>query len=286
LQNEPPAPGVTPGWLASRLSGSPAQFQDDGRRPWHSLNFIVAHDGFTLRDLYGCNQKQNDQPWPYGPSNGGEDNNHSWDQGGDPIQQRQAMRTGLMLLMMSSGVPMITGGDERGRTQYCNNNPYNLDSEKNWLEWGDAGEFAPFNEYVKRLIQFRRAHEALRPANFRGAGDPDGDGLPEVAWFRPDGTAAQGGWMDDPDHRTLAMRIDADLANGPLRSILLAWNGTDATVQFVHPPAAPGKAWYRVADTAAWMEAANNFVEPGAEQPVPQQMYGVSARSAALFVER
>jgi len=116
------------------LSGSTDKFQDDGRKPWHSANFIVAYDGFSLRDLYSFNQKRNNQPWPFGPSESGSNNNISWDQGGNPAAQRQAARTGLALLMVSAGVPMITGGDEMYRTRFGNNNRYNVDSEKNYLK--------------------------------------------------------------------------------------------------------------------------------------------------------
>jgi hypothetical protein len=112
---------------------------------------MVAHDGMTLRDLYSYNQKRNDQPWPFGASDGGEDHNLSWDQGGDPAKQRQAARTGLALLLTSAGVPMITGGDEMYRTQHGNNNVYNLDSDKNWLNWSDQQRNRAFFEPSMRL---------------------------------------------------------------------------------------------------------------------------------------
>ena len=82
-QNQLGVGAVTPGQLATRFAGSSDLYGDDGRKPCNSINFMVAHDGFTLKDLYACNSKNNLQPWPYGPSDGGEDNNHSWDQGGD-----------------------------------------------------------------------------------------------------------------------------------------------------------------------------------------------------------
>ncbi|HSO31870.1 MAG TPA: alpha-amylase family glycosyl hydrolase, partial [Labilithrix sp.] len=137
-QNQIGAGAPTPGVLSNVLSGSSNLYADDGRTPAASVNFLVSHDGFTLRDVYSCNGKNNGQPWPYGPSDGGEDNNHSWDHGGDQAAQRQAVRTGLALLMVSSGVPMITGGDELHRTLRCNNNGYNLDSPANWIDWKAA----------------------------------------------------------------------------------------------------------------------------------------------------
>jgi len=125
-QNQLDVARVTPGALANRVAGSRDLYGARDRRPWSSVNFLVAHDGFTLFDLYHCNGPNNAQPWPYGPSDGGSSNNYSWDQGGDPARQRQAARTGLALLMLSAGVPMITGGDEMLRSLRCNNNPYNL----------------------------------------------------------------------------------------------------------------------------------------------------------------
>jgi hypothetical protein len=107
-QNQLGVETVLTAQLASRFAGSSDLYQDDGRKPWHSVNFMVAHDGFTLRDLYAYNSKQNTQPWPYGPSDGGEDHNHSWDQAGIGADQRKAARTGLAFMMLSAGVPMIT----------------------------------------------------------------------------------------------------------------------------------------------------------------------------------
>ena len=132
-QNKLGSATVTTGQLATRFSGSSDLFGDDGRKPWNSVNFLVVHDGFTLGDLYRCNGKNNTQAWPYGPSDGGEDNNNSWDQGGVATAQRQAARTGFALMMTSAGMPLMTGGDESLRGLNCNNNPYNLDSSANWL---------------------------------------------------------------------------------------------------------------------------------------------------------
>jgi hypothetical protein len=146
---------VSPGELARRCSGSSDLFEANGRRPWHSINFMVAHDGFTLADLYHFNTKNNQQPCPFGPSDGGTDDNSSWDQGGTAEDQRKAARNGLAFLMLSASTPMITGGDEFLRTLQGNNNPYNLDTVANWLnfEW-DAYQ-TTFHTFAKRLLAFR-----------------------------------------------------------------------------------------------------------------------------------
>ena len=148
--------------------GSSDLFQDDGRKPWHSVNFIVAHDGFTLRDLYAYNGKQNGQPWPKGPSDGGTDDNLSWDQGGDKTLQRQAVRNGLAVMLLSAGVPMITGGDEMGRTLFGNNNPYNLDSPVNWLNWKDKDANGPLFAFTKHCsTSARPIRRSVRPSGSR-----------------------------------------------------------------------------------------------------------------------
>ena len=133
-QNKLGVAPVSVATLATRFSGSSDLYQNNDRLPWNSVNFIVAHDGFTLKDLYSCNDRTTDQPWPFGPSDGGSDNNYSWDQGGAAADQRRAARTGLAFLMVSAGTPMMTGGDEHLRSLNCNNNPYNLDSDRELAE--------------------------------------------------------------------------------------------------------------------------------------------------------
>jgi isoamylase len=284
-QNQLGVAPVTPGELAARLAGSSDLYGDDGRKPYHSINFLVAHDGFTLRDLYAYNGKNNLQPWPFGPSDGGEDNNVSWNQGGDPALQRQAARTGLALLMLSAGVPMITGGDEMYRTQFGNNNVYNLDSDKNWLAWGDAQANATFLAFSRRLMNFRNAHPALRPANFfNGSVGPSG--LKDVAWLTDGGAEANGAYMNNPNNHFLAFRLDGARAGDSAASVYVAYNGWSGQVTATLPAPRPGKAWYRVSDTAAWMESQGNFTEPGQEQQLGGGTYGLAGRSVLLLIER
>jgi glycogen operon protein len=284
-QNQLGQAAVTPGQLAARLAGSSDLYADDGRKPWHSVNFLVAHDGFTLRDLYSFNGKNNRQPWPFGPSDGGEDNNVSWDQGGDPALQRQAARTGLALMMLSAGVPMITGGDEMYRTQFGNNNAYNLDSEKNWLDWGAQKANANFFAFASRLMNFRGAHPALRPAEFL-TGAPGPDGVKDVAWLTPDGGEAGAGYLDDPNNHVLAFRLDGARAGDPAASIYVAYNGWSDEVDVKVPAPRAGKAWRLVGDTAAHMEGRGNFNEPGQETALGGDTYGVAGRSLLLLIEQ
>jgi isoamylase len=268
-QNETPA---TPGWLADRLHGSSELYRPDGRPPSASINFLVAHDGFTLHDLYACSGPNNGQPWPYGPSDGGSTNNKSWDHGGDASAQRQAARTGFALLLLSQGVPMIVGGDERLRSQRCNNNPYNLDSPATWLDWS-APEPA-FTTFARRMMQFRGAHAALRhPAWIEPA---------QISWRDAAGAVASAAYMDDATRPVLAWRLDGAALGDSADAIYVAYNRSPLAVQVT----LPAGTWYRVADTGAWMEPQANISAPGSEYKMNQARYDMAPRSLALFVSK
>ncbi|MGE3730762.1 MAG: glycogen-debranching protein [Lysobacterales bacterium] len=279
---------VTTGQLASRFAGSSDLYGDDGRRPWHSVNFMVAHDGFSLNDLYAYNSKQNNQPWPYGPSDGGDDNNHSWDQGGIGADQRRAARTGFAFLMLSAGVPMLTGGDEVLRTQFGNNNVYNLDSPANWLFWTRSTIEANQQTYASRLIAFRRAHPALRPTNFYSGADNNGNVMEQLRWFKPDGNQADTAYFTSTSNHAIAWRIDGSEFADPASAIYVAYNGWSGQVNFTLPWPGAGKNWYRVTDTATWNESANTVALPGSEAFIGGEFssYGLQARSLLLLIAK
>ncbi|HEX5683464.1 MAG TPA: isoamylase, partial [Ideonella sp.] len=256
---------VTTGELASRFAGSSDLYGDDGRKPWHSVNFMVAHDGFTMRDLYAYNSKQNNQAWPYGPSDGGENDNNSWDQGGDAWAQRRANRTGLAFMMLSAGVPMITGGDEMLRTVNGNNNPYNLDSSANWLSWTLDTNATNHKTFSSRLMAFRKAHPALRPVNFYSSVDNNGNVMEQLRWFKPDGAQADTAYFTNANNHAIAWRIDGSEFGDSASAIYVAYNGWSGNVNFTLPWPGTGKQWYRVTDTATWNEGPNTVVAPGSE---------------------
>jgi isoamylase len=272
LRQDQNGTGVTPGWLAARIHGSSELFRPEGRPPSSSVNFLVAHDGFMLRDLYACDGPDNGQPWPFGPSDGGSTNNLSWDHDGDAAAQRQAARTGFALLMLSQGVPMITGGDERLRSQRCNNNPYNLDSPATWLDW--TFPEPAFTTFARRLMQFRAAHAALRPVTWI---EPA-----QVSWRDAAGNVASGAYLDDATRPVLAWRLDGAALGDASPAIYVAYNRGAAPIQISLPPG----TWYRVADTGAWMEPQENSAAPGAEYRMNQAKYDLVGRSLALFIAR
>jgi isoamylase len=287
-QNKMGVDAVTPGDLATRIAGSSDLYQDDGRKPFHSINFLVAHDGFTLKDLYTYNSKNNLQPWPYGPSDGGEDNNHSWDQGGTAAEQRRAARTGAALQMLSAGPPMITGGDEFLRTQFGNNNAYNLDSSANWLNWSLSADQTTFQTFIQRLIAFRMTHRALRPANFYSASDTNGNVMEQMRWFKPDGNVADAAYMSNANNHALAWRIDGSEFGDSASAIYVAYNGWSGAVTFTLPWPGNGKSWYRVMDTSPWNEGPNTIVAPGSEAFIGGEWttYVLQQRAMSVFIAK
>jgi glycogen operon protein len=179
--------------FASRFTGSSDLYQSDGRRPFASINFITAHDGFTLRDLVSYNEKHNEANLE--DSQDGTDDNRSWNCGvegptDDPeinaLRERQ-QRNFLTTLLLSQGVPMLLGGDELNRTQHGNNNAWCQDNEISWFHWDLDETGRRLLEFTRGLIEFRRAHPVFRRAKFFTGSDPNGSGLPDIWWFRPDG---------------------------------------------------------------------------------------------------
>ncbi len=287
-QNKLGVDNVTPGELATRFAGSSDLYGDDGRKPSASINFMVAHDGFTLHDLYACDAKDNGQSWPYGPSDGGSDDNLSWDQGGVAADQRKAARNGFALLLLSAGTPMMTGGDETLRGLRCNNNPYNLDSSANWLGYTPDSDQATFFTYTQRLIAFRRAHSALRPANFYSAADGNGNGLGQLAWFTPAGGTPDSAYWSNPANHALGWRLDGTELGDPASALYIGYNGWSGDVTFTLPAAPAGKQWYRVTDTSTWAEGPDQVAQPGTEALLGPggTTYALHGRAVLLLIAK
>jgi glycogen operon protein len=256
----------TLGEFASRLTGSSDLYQDDGRRPIASINFVTAHDGFTLADLVSYNDKHNEAN---GEGNAdGESHNRSWNCGvegptDDPavvaLRARQ-QRNFLMTLMVSQGVPMLLHGDELGRTQHGNNNAYCQDNELSWVDWElDATQLALL-EFTRRVIRLRRAHPVFRRRRFfrgnpaRGAESEVGD----IAWLTPSGRH-----MTDEDWTAGYAKAVAVFLNGEAilepdsrgeritdESFLLLFNASEQALEFVLPDGVYGDGWILLLDTS------------------------------------
>jgi isoamylase len=180
------------GDFAYRFTGSADLYERDGRRPSASINFVTAHDGFTLVDLVSYNEKHNEANLE--DNRDGTEDNRSWNCGAEGptddhevnrLRARQ-MRNFLATLFLSQGVPMLLSGDERCRTQHGNNNAYCQDNELSWLHWELDDGCASLLEFTKQLIRLRQEHPAFRRNTFLG-GVGRNSGLPDVYWFRPDG---------------------------------------------------------------------------------------------------
>jgi glycogen operon protein len=269
---------------ANDFSGSSNLFQANGRQPWNSVNFIDVHDGMTLKDVYSCNGASNSQAWPYGPSDGGTSTNYSWDQGmsagtGTAVDQRRAARTGMAFEMLSAGTPLMQGGDEYLRTLQCNNNAYNLDSSANWLTNSWTTDQSNFYTFAQRLIAFRKAHPALRPASWYSAS--------QVVWYQPSGATADTNYWNNTSNYALAYTINGP-ALGDSNSMYIAYNGWSGSVTFTLPAPPSGTQWYRVTDTCNWNDGANTFVSPGNETLIggAGTTYGQCGQSLLLLISK
>ncbi|MGH3356752.1 MAG: glycogen debranching protein GlgX, partial [Nocardioidaceae bacterium] len=177
--------------IGYRLSGSSDLYLDDGRLPYNSVNFVTAHDGFTLRDLVSYGHKHN---WVNGERNlDGTDDNRSWNCGAegdtgdeDVLRLRRRQAANMMAtLLLSTGVPMLVAGDERGRTQLGNNNAYCQDNEVSWLDWSDAAAWTDLTTLTRRLLDLRRQHPVLRQRHFFVGRSVVEGGRKDLTWVHP-----------------------------------------------------------------------------------------------------
>jgi isoamylase len=288
--------------LGYRLTGSSDLYQHDGRRPTASINFVTAHDGFTLQDLVSYNDKHNEAN---GEENrDGSNDNHSWncgaegpteDSGIQELRERQK-RNILATILVSQGVPMICGGDEIGRTQNGNNNGYAQDNETSWFDWNLFGKRRPLLEFTRGLIKLRLSHPNLHRRKFfqdRPIGPEaperavDGGQERDIQWFRPDGKEMSdeewhAGWI-----RCIGMLLngrtleDVNLLGEPLvdETLLILLNPHHEPVRFTFPPPRTGTFWELRLDT-------RSFKPPRPRRDRVQKSYQLIEHSMAVWVEK
>ncbi len=203
------------GEFAERFAGSADLYQRDGRRPFASINFITAHDGFTLADLVSYNEKHNEANLE--DNRDGTDDNRSWNCGAegptdDPevlaLRARQ-QRNFLATLFLSQGVPMLVAGDEISRSQGGNNNAYCQDNEMSWMSWDLDAPKLELLEFTRKLIRLRADHPVLRRTTFLEGTTPQ-SALPDVWWFRPDGRRMTRRNWEDPNTWCLGVFLNGD----------------------------------------------------------------------------
>ena len=248
--------------FGKRLTGSADFFDKRGRRPWASVNFITAHDGFTLHDLVSYDGKHNDAN---GEDNrDGSDNNHSWNCGteGDTddagilaLRERQ-MRNLLATLFLSKGTPMLLAGDERAQTQGGNNNTYGQDSEIAWIDWQRDPTEGRLADFVRELVALRKAFPLLRRGRFLNGRYDEESGIRDLVWLSPDGQEATEAHWTDPGARSMAALMDGRAQQSGVRrqgvdaSLLVLMNAWSEGVTFRLPEADSATRWEIVLSSA------------------------------------
>jgi glycogen operon protein len=283
--------GGVVGEFARRLTGSSDLYSRSGRSPYASVNFVTAHDGFTLHDLVSYNDKHNEAN---GEGNrDGHNNNLSWNCGAegasdDPairaLRERQK-RNFLATLLLSQGAPMLLAGDEIGRSQGGNNNAYCQDNETAWLDWTANEDKTSLLEFTRRLIALRRSHAAFRRRDFFQGRPLHGGGVKDILWLKADGTEMSDQEWEHQFARCLGVYLagraldDVDRRGRPLADddFLMLFNPRHEDVAFALPAIA-GEAWRAILDTG---------IEPALPDArhrlAPAESYALRGRSLALL---
>jgi isoamylase len=276
--------------LARRVSGSGDIFNQRGRRPWASVNFVTAHDGFNLNDLVSYDGKHNEAN---GEDNrDGTDNNHSWNHGAEgpttdeaiiALRERQK-RNLLATLLLSQGTPMLLAGDELGRTQKGNNNVYGQDNELSWIDWGGVStDGRRLMEFTRKLIALRRAYPMLRLGRFLvGQHNTELD-VKDLTWLSPAGEEITEEQWKDPKAKCFGMLLDGRAQPSGIKqrgsdaTLLIVFNAHHDIVKFTLPQVPEGKRWTRLIDT----NLPAGFETPNFEFGT---QYDVTGRSLLLFI--
>ncbi|MBN1410308.1 MAG: glycogen debranching protein GlgX [Spirochaetales bacterium] len=278
----------TIGTLATRLAGSSDLYHSSGRHPYHSINFITSHDGFTLYDLFSYNRKHN-------LANGeldkdGDNGNFSFNCGeegpsDDPAVLNLRMRhirNAFALLMLSQGTPMMLAGDEFCRTQKGNNNCYSQDNGLSWVDWRLLDKHADFFRFCRLMIRFRKAHPVLRRDYFFTGHTAEGDYFPDISWL--------GEKAERPDFSSDSLCLGA-LISGYRgagkdhdNDIYIASNMFDRDIRMEIPALPAGMCWYLKINTAC--QPPNDILEDGEEKPVTKKWLLIGSHSIIVLISK
>jgi glycogen operon protein len=264
--------------LATRLAGSSDLYQDDGRAPFHSINFVTSHDGFTLADLVSYAQKHNQANGEYGAD--GDDHNFSANHGcegatDDPVigalRARQVYNFAT-LLVLAHGVPMLLAGDEMARTQGGNNNAWCQDNATSWLDWTRLAANRELFDFFRNLIAFRKRYSLLRPRHFEG----EESGERRLTWH--------GSRLHHPDWSADSHALGMHLQGAPEEAeVYLIASAALDDADFDLPGPDPQRPWRRFVDTT--LADGRASCPPGEEAPLPGQThYRVRGRSVVVLV--
>src|SRR5215472_7805090 len=282
------------GELAYRITGSSDFYARSGRKPYASINFVTAHDGFTLNDLVSFNSKHNEAN---GEENrDGTDNNRSWNCGVEgPTDDReinrlraQQKRNLMATLLLSQGVPMLLAGDELGHSQGGNNNAYCQDNEISWLDWDPAKIDKELLGFARRLIALRKDHPTFRRRSFFQGRRIKGAEIKDIVWLQPDGKEMTDQEWYQEFARSLGVLLSGDSADeiderGQLirdGNFVILMNAHHEEIRFTLPTRTPAAGWVTLVDTSCQTtQKVNRFYTAG-------DTYPLQARSLALLVER
>jgi glycogen operon protein len=277
--------------LATRLSGSSDLYLRDGRKPFHSINFITSHDGFTMMDLVSYSWKHNEENGEQNRDGG--DNNLSANYGAegpvrDPainaVRERQ-VKNFIASLLISIGTPMLLGGDEMGRTQGGNNNAYCQDNPVSWYDWSLYKKNAGLFRFTKEIIAFRLRHQGFMRPEFYTGRDGNYNAIPDISWFDDKGEAPD--W-DNLDY-CLALRMDGSradiLADRDDNDFFVMFNSGPTPVKFKICDPMDGKRWVRAVDTS--LPSPQDIMVPGTEAPLEDSaFYDLKDRSLVVLLSR
>jgi isoamylase len=279
------------GEFASRITGSSDLYGRSGKRPHASINFVTAHDGFTLHDLVSYNDKHNEAN---GEENrDGHSHNLSWNSGAegptdDPeinrLRERQK-RNFLATLLLSQGVPMLLAGDEMGHTQNGNNNAYCQDNAIGWLDWAPTPERASLLGFVRRLVALRRTHPTFRRRDFFEGRPLHGSEVKDVLWLKPDGSEMSDQEWEHEHARCLGMYLSGNAISDVGRhgrpveddDFLILFNAHHEPLEFRIPAIGGGGPWHALLDTSL------ELLETPTARFDPDKPYPLAARSLALL---
>ena len=277
--------------LATRITGSADLYLRDGRKPFHSINFVTSHDGFTMKDLVTYNNKHNEEN---GENNrDGSENNLSFNYGiegpgKDPIvkaiRERQ-LKNFFTTLLISLGTPMLLGGDEFGRTQNGNNNAYCQDNEMSWFDWTLLEKNKDLFRFVKEMIALRKSHPCFMRSEFYTGRGGDYVGIPDVSWYDEKGNIPN--W--DEIGYYLALRVDGKraetLADRDDNEFYIMINANVDKQAFILTEPPGKREWYRVVDTG--LSSPNDILSSGSEIKLPsRRIYYVNARSMVILISK